>query len=523
MSTLRVLCSLFILFAAGGAAVAAAAGAPPKTLDFVVVSLNTAVYETQYMDECPEGLALSNDELWWISTPPAVRARITDNGALEPEKWRAFSAVRGPHGEDVCWNPTLVKDPPLRTVRGRSSFGMNLDGTDDGHPTPKSCAHEKFTGVDGRKGVDNQLYRIVGCTFGWRKSGYIDRGANAERLDSSQGVILIEITGVDDWHTEGDVQVAFYRAVDALPKDSAGNILPYASYRIDDPARYGTITKGRIKDGVLTTEPVDARLPFYGNASYMEIYLRGLRLELHAAPDGRGAEGLLAGYQDLDNWYDYIRKMDYLTTTGQFSCPAFYEAGKRLADGYPDPNTGECTALSAAFHIEGLPAFVIHSDFRPGVRADAQTSAPAGDARAAAPVAPAAARAAAANAGKRFFHADLSAEGETAVVQSNARGTAEMVLDLSDLKLTWKIVYRNLNSEPLRVGLHGPAQAGSNGVVQVNLAPRNLSSPVAGSAILNEALVQYMLSGWTYVDIPTRKYPRGEIRGRLAVRPPALK
>jgi hypothetical protein len=211
--------------------------------------------------------------------------------------------------------------------------------------------------------------------------------------------------------------------------------------------------------------------------------------------------------------------MDYLTTTGQFSCPAFYEAGKRLADGYPDPNTGECTALSAAFHIEGLPAFVIHSD----IRADASTSAAVGDARAEAPAAPAAAPAAAAKAGKRFFHADLSAEGETAVVHSDARGTAEMELDLSDLKLTWKIVYRNLNSEPLRVGLHGPAQAGSNGVVQVNLAPRNLSSPVAGSAILNEALVQYMLSGWTYVDIPTRKYPRGEIRGRLAVRPPELK
>ena len=251
---------------------------------------------------------------------------------------------------------------------GRTSYGLNLDGTEDGHATPKSCPHEKFTGIDGRKGVDNQLYRIVGCTFGWRKSGYIDGGANAERLDSSQGVILIEITGVDDWRTDGDVRVALYRAVDALPKDGVGNILPYASYRIDDPARYGTVTKGRIKNGVLTTEPVDARLPFFGNASHMEIHFKGLRLELHPAPDGRGAEGLLAGYQDLDNWYDYIRKIEYQTTTAQFSCPAFYEAAKRLADGYPDPNTGECTALSAAFRIEALPAFVIHPKTRSAAR-----------------------------------------------------------------------------------------------------------------------------------------------------------
>jgi hypothetical protein len=363
-----ILFAVLAVVAVSGSVSAAAPGPSPKTLGFVVVSLSMAVYETQYMDECPEGLALSNDELWWLNTPPAVRARMTNEGDKEPEKWLSFSNLRGPHGEDVCWNPTIVKDPPLRTVRGRMSFGMNLDGTEDGHATAQSCAHEKFIGADGRAGVDNQLYRIVGCTYGWRKSGFIAQGANSERLDSSQGVILVEVTGVDDWHTDGDVQVAFYRAVDALPKDSGGNILPYASYRIDDPARYGTVTKGRIRDGVLTTEPVDAHLPFYGNLTYTEMLIRGLRLELHAAPDGRGAEGLLAGYQDLDNWYDHIRKIEYLTTTGQFSCPAFYEAGKRLADGYPDPNTGECTALSAAFHIEALPAFVIHPQSRSDLR-----------------------------------------------------------------------------------------------------------------------------------------------------------
>ena len=343
---------------------ASSATAPQKKFSFVVVGLSMAVYETEYMDECPEGLALSNDELWWLNTPPAVRAQMTNEGDKEPEKWLAFSNLRGPHGEDACWNPTLVNDPPLRTVQGRLSYGMNLDGTQDGHATPQSCPHRKFTGVDQRPGVDNQLYRVVGCTYGWRASGFIARGANTERRDSSQGVILVEISGVDDWHTDGDVKVAFYRAVDALPKDSVGNILPYASYRIDDPSRYGTITQGRMRNGVLTTDPVDAHLPFYGNLTYTEMHIRGLRLELHATPDGRGAEGLLAGYQDLDNWYDYIRKIEYLTTTGQFSCPAFYAAAKRLADGYPDPKTGDCTALSAAFRIEALPAFVIHPDAR---------------------------------------------------------------------------------------------------------------------------------------------------------------
>ena len=33
-----------------------------------------------------------------------------------------------------------------------------------------------------------------------------------------------------------------------------------------------------------------------------------------------------------------------------------------MADGYPDPVTGECTAISIGYLIKGVPAYVIHSD-----------------------------------------------------------------------------------------------------------------------------------------------------------------
>jgi hypothetical protein len=48
-----------------------------------------------------------------------------------------------------------------------------------------------------------------------------------------------------------------------------------------------------------------------------------------------------------------------------------------MADGYPDPKTGECTALSIAFNIEAIPAFVLH---QPGDTAKTKTAqaAPAG-------------------------------------------------------------------------------------------------------------------------------------------------
>jgi hypothetical protein len=43
-------------------------------------------------------------------------------------------------------------------------------------------------------------------------------------------------------------------------------------------------------------------------------------------------------------------------------CPTFSQAVHRYADGYPDPATGKCTAISTAFDIEAVPAFIIHPE-----------------------------------------------------------------------------------------------------------------------------------------------------------------
>jgi hypothetical protein len=39
-----------------------------------------------------------------------------------------------------------------------------------------------------------------------------------------------------------------------------------------------------------------------------------------------------------------------------------YVAAHKLADGYPDPKTGECTSLSAGFNVKAYAAFVLHPE-----------------------------------------------------------------------------------------------------------------------------------------------------------------
>ena len=340
------------------------AARPKQTLGFVVANWDTAIFETKFMDECPEGSALGNDEMWWRGLSRADKDKLTNNGLVQPVDRRFVSVLRGPKGEDVCWNPTLVKEPPLRTIKGKTSYGFNLDGSADGSATPKSCPHQNFTGVDGTAGVDNQLYRLLGCHYGWRHNGVLDTFGNEERRNSGRGVVMLEITGVDDPRNSKAVEVAFYRALDPFPIDSSGRILPHASYRVDTnngKPRYGAVAKGRIVDGVLTTTPIDLKLPYYGNSAYAEIALRDMKLQLDLKPGADGkVRGLVGGYYDFDKWWEYVLKIEFLIATGDWSCPALYTAARELADGYPDPKTGDCTAISSAFKIDALPAFIVH-------------------------------------------------------------------------------------------------------------------------------------------------------------------
>ncbi len=68
---------------------------------------------------------------------------------------------------------------------------------------------------------------------------------------------MIEVTNVDDAMSGADVTVGFYRNLDSLPKDSKGQILPNGSYRADTSGRYFATAKGRIVNGVLTTNTME--------------------------------------------------------------------------------------------------------------------------------------------------------------------------------------------------------------------------------------------------------------------------
>jgi hypothetical protein len=333
-------------------------------LGFVVESWYTAIHDTEYMEECPEGIAIGSDEIWLSTLSPEELEIETGGGTLQvlDAPRRPNSYLRGANKEDVCWHPESIVEPPMRVVSGKYSFGMNLDGNTDGKATPKTCEHGNFQTPDGKlSGVDNQLYRLLGCVWGYRNDGYIEPHANRERQDESKGVILIDVENVDDPYNDEAVEVSFYLSATSLHFDASGRIVPYGSYQIVK-GRYGYTISGKITDGILTTEPGNVTLPIYGNDGFTDMVFRDFRIEMKISEEGTRAEGLWAGYHPVSSFWDHIQKVQHNAPVAQYSCPAMYVAAHELADGYPDPETGECTALSSAFTFDAVAGFIISND-----------------------------------------------------------------------------------------------------------------------------------------------------------------
>lgn len=352
-------------FVVSGVCLAAVSASAPKsrTLGFVITVRNIAMNESRFADECPEGFNVGYDEIWWRGLSKPDRARLTDNG-LKSRLERYFVAIhRGPKGEDVCMHPEVVQDPPLLLAEGKESYGMNLDGDTTGEGGANFCKHDNFTGLDGTPGVDNQLFRLLGCVYGFRSYGQYEANENENRKSNGKGMTLIEVSNVDDTRNDDDVLVTFYRSIDQYTLDAAGKFVPFASYRVDTAdgkPRYASSLKGRIRNGVLTTDAGDVNLPFYGNYTYMNQLLRDMRLRMEIAPDLTTSKGMQAGYYDVEQLMFYVGGLGPIASSSISNCPSIAVAARQVADGYRDPKTGDCTAISAAFNFSAVAAFIVH-------------------------------------------------------------------------------------------------------------------------------------------------------------------
>jgi CHRD domain len=97
-------------------------------------------------------------------------------------------------------------------------------------------------------------------------------------------------------------------------------------------------------------------------------------------------------------------------------------------------------------------------------------------------------------------------------------GHVVAVYDPSTLMLSWKVDYAGMSGPVLAAHIHGPAEPGMDAPIVVPFAPP-FPDPFTGSAKLTLDQVSQLLGGLYYVNLHTRAFPNGEIRGQLNVQP----
>ncbi len=296
---------------------------------------------------------------------------------------RVFStAMADPNTKNLCLNPELGKpDSLFRVITGKNvpADGIDLDGQDSrasGKPVPGTCAHDDFPGLNGERGIDNQFFRVVGCSKSFQSTGQSNTFNIA--MYTGEWGILITLKGVDDPRNAKNVEVGFYASADPIQLSPSREALSNATYAMDQDPRFRATAHGRIVNGVLTTDPVDLRFHWVVNSIHLERPLQDARLRATLTPDGH-LDGILAGYTAVEDMYDLQYgfrngkdargdpaplRLRTISSMGQaavleHTCHGAYFALKQYADGHRDPKTGQCTSISTQYRIKAIPAFVV--------------------------------------------------------------------------------------------------------------------------------------------------------------------
>ena len=266
---------------------------------------------------------------------------------------------RGPDRLNATLLPGVVRDPGLITPSAKLARGLDLDNhSGRGRLPAGTCKHENFRAPDGRRGIDNQLFRVFGCVKGHMgHRGFHPQYANEQRRNGMLSV-MVRIDGIDDFANDDEVYVSLLYSLDKMTKNADGSlILADYTYRLTDNPEYSFYSfrfRGRIEDGTIITDRADRMQVNLALDSELTLHGAGMRLKI--MEDG-SLKGVLGGYQD---WRKVVMVNGSSRTEVNYGLqvPGIYNALRRYADGLKDPVTGQCKGISSAYDIEGVPAFI---------------------------------------------------------------------------------------------------------------------------------------------------------------------
>ncbi|MFN3312619.1 MAG: hypothetical protein ACK46Q_04040, partial [Hyphomonas sp.] len=201
-------------------------GVSPGTIGLAFTYFWYDMHETP--QDCPDGYAYALRDLAILHLPKE-RQEFLLRAENRSDYYRMGYALSGRRmyeqgGRSICNIPDAYDDPPLRTVQSSVAYGRNLDGKVSNGSDPENCGAVSFTSPNGMPGVDNQLYRVMGCIDSFRRDAEFAGGAMEDyhvgAYRDGEITTLMEIRGVDDLMNDDEVEVGIYSSQDPTLYDS---------------------------------------------------------------------------------------------------------------------------------------------------------------------------------------------------------------------------------------------------------------------------------------------------------------
>ena len=246
--------------------------------------------------------------------------------------------------------------PKLRILKAKQAYGFNLDGKGEAGP------HAFEDPETHEKGVNNEMYRLMGCISSYRNKApgrSLAGGAYVwESVRDSMPAWLITVEGAD-LSKDGPATVTFDRAIDHVEHDAQAGVRSLATFRLDTTGRSHNVFKGQIKNGVVNVDPIEVFHMMGDPYVQPEFTLKKAHLRLTLKPDGN-LDAIIGGYTPWEQyWWPSAGGAINVELPLGLDLIALYRGLREFADAEPDPKTGVNQSISSAFRIEAVPAFVV--------------------------------------------------------------------------------------------------------------------------------------------------------------------
>ena len=248
--------------------------------------------------------------------------------------------------------PWSQPDPQLMPVTGKDGFGFNLDGKDG----PKDFVDPETK----EHGVDNGIWRALGCIHNFHVSlpDFANRSyAQWDGTRDTSGAWLMQITA-DNWTNDDDVTITIDKSIDVIIRDANGSTMRNMTFRVDPSSRSRSVAHGKIVNGVLKTDPFT--MHFVADPGVMpELHLEKAQMRVKFRDDGT-VMSYLGGYYDWVAYYWSHAQGGWTTEHASgVDMAGLYYGLKKFADYDPDPKTGENRAISGAWMLDAVPAYIV--------------------------------------------------------------------------------------------------------------------------------------------------------------------